>query len=184
MGSDRAAKDGARELAPQYLLALFGDESLLGETGLPDGLLEAHAVELTARRLEAGIGGDAFGDLGVGHLETQVADLLVEHDLGDQLGDHLAVDPERTRLIHRELPAELAAELLQAVIVNLAELLDRDLGMANLGDGRTPKAAEHVADAPDRETEHEKAHHGGHDDLADPVGRGFAETSKHAPTVL
>ena len=110
-----------------------------------------------------------------------VAGLLVEHDFGDELADHLAVDAERARLLHGELAAELAAELLQPIVVDLAELLDRDLGVADLGDGRTAEAAENVADAPDREAEHQKADDGGHDDLAEPVGRGFAETSKHAP---
>ena len=98
--------------------------------------------------------------------------------------DDLAVEAERARLVQGDRAAELAAELLQPVIVDLAELLDRDLGAPDLGDRRAAEAAENVADPPDREAEDKEADHGDHDDLAEPVGRGFAETSKHERTVL
>ena len=79
-----------------------------------------------------------------------VARALVERGLGDQLGEQLPVEAERARLVGRDRPAELAAELLQPVVVELAELLDRGFRC------RRPwrrvelaEAAENVADAPD-----------------------------------
>jgi len=39
--------------------------------------------------------------------------------------------------------------------------------------------AENIADPPDREADDQEADHGGHHDLAEPVGRGFSQTSKH-----
>ena len=85
--------------------------------------------------------------------EPHLLRLLVERGLGDQLAEQLAVETERARLIRRDRTAELAAELLQAVVVDLAELLDRDFGAADLGDRGAAEAAENVADAPDREAE-------------------------------
>ena len=64
------------------------------------------------------------GDLGVGDAEPQLARPLVERGLGDELAEHLPVEAERARLVGRDRPAELAAELLQPVVVELAELLD------------------------------------------------------------
>ena len=62
----------------------------------------------------------------------------------------LPVEPERPRLIRQDRTAEVAAELLQPVLIELAELLDADFGAADLGHGRLAETAENVADAPDR----------------------------------
>ena len=86
---------------------------------------------------------------------------------------------ERARLVRRDRAAELAAELLQALVVDLAELVDGDLGAADLGDGRAAEAAEDVADAPDREADGDQAEHDAHDGLAEPIAGGLAYTSKH-----
>ncbi len=68
------------------------------------------------------------------------------------------------------------------VIIKRAELLDRDLGPADLGHGRAAEAAEDVADSPDGEAQDQDADNGGHHGLANPVGRRFAQTSKHKPS--
>jgi hypothetical protein len=151
---------------------------------LPDVLLEARAVELAVRPLEAGVSGDPLGNLGVRDAEPQRPGALVEGGLGDELADDQAIEAACTRLFHADRLASLTAELLQPVIVDLAELLDADLGIPDLGEGRAAEAAENVADPPDREAEGQEADHGKHDALAEPAGRGFAQTSKHERTVL
>ena len=126
------------------------------------------------------IAGDALGDFRIGDAQPQRLRALVQDDLGDEFADDGAVIAARACLLHAEWLAEAATELLQPIIVDLAELLDGDLGAADLGEGGAAKAAKNVADSPDREADHEETDHGGHDDLAEPVGRGFAQTSKHA----
>ena len=64
---------------------------------------------------------------------------------------------------------KLAAELLQLVGIDLAELLGRNLGAADLGQRRLAESLEDVGDAPNAETDDQNAHHDGHDDLAEPV---------------
>src|SRR2546423_85157 len=83
---------------------------------------------------------------GVGEGESELTRTLVERRLGDNLSQHLLVEAERTRLIGRDRPAQSAADLPQAVVVSLPELLDRDLGPADLGDGGAAESAKNVAD--------------------------------------
>jgi len=71
-------------------------------------------------------------------------------------------------LLPRDDP-ELAAELLQAIVVDLAELLCGNLGAADLGESRLPESLEDVGDAPDAEADDQHAHHHGHYDLAEPI---------------
>jgi hypothetical protein len=73
------------------------------------------------------------------------------------------------RLILRQRAAELAADLLQPIRVDLAELVDRNLGATDLGQRRLPKSAENIGDAPDTKADDQDAHHDGHDGLAEPV---------------
>ena len=94
---------------------------------------------------------------------------LVERGLRDGLLQHLAVEAEGAGLLLRQRAAELAADLLQLVGVELAELFGRNLGAADLGQRRLPKPLEDVGDAPDGETEDQHAHHDAHDGLAEPV---------------
>ena len=68
----------------------------------------------------------------------------------------------------------MARKLLQPIIVERAELLDRDLGAPDLGHGRAAEAAENVADAPNREADDQEAHDGGHHRFAEPIGRGVS----------
>jgi hypothetical protein len=65
--------------------------------------------------------------------------------------------------------ARACSELLQLFRVDLAELLGRNLGLADLGERRLAEPLENVGDAPDCETDNQNAHHGGHDNLAEPV---------------
>jgi hypothetical protein len=58
---------------------------------------------------------------------------------------------------------------LQAFVEELAELFAGNFGAADLGNRRARRAAEHVADAPDREAHDQKGDDGKHDRLADPV---------------
>ena len=94
---------------------------------------------------------------------------LVECCLRDGLLQHLAIDAEGAGLLHRQRPAELAADLLQLVGVELAELLGRNLGAADLGQRRLSEPLEDVGDAPDAETDDQNTHHHGHDGFAEPV---------------
>ena len=71
--------------------------------------------------------------------EPQRPDALVEGEFGDHLADDLPVEPERARLLERDRPADLTADLLQPLVVDLAELLDADLGTADLGSVERPK---------------------------------------------
>ena len=47
--------------------------------------------------------------------------------------EHLPVDAERGGLLGRQRMAELLAELLQTVVIGLAELVVLDFGIADLG---------------------------------------------------
>jgi hypothetical protein len=82
---------------------------------------------------------------------------LVERGVRDQLAEHLAVEAEGARLIHRDGSPDLTAELLQPIVVNRAELLDTDLGIPHFGERGAAEAAENVTDAPDGEAEREQA---------------------------
>ena len=99
--------------------------------------------------LEIGIAEDHAHGLGVGLSEPQAPRFLVEGGFGDGLLQHLAVEPEGAGLLRRQRTAELAADLLQLVGVDLAELLGRNLGAADLGQRRLAKSLEDVGDAPD-----------------------------------
>ncbi len=137
--------------------ALLGDEAGFGIAGLADDVLETRAVELAVGALEARIAGDALGDVGVGDAEPQFGRLFVERRLRHHLAEHLPVEAERARLIGRDRTADLAADLLQTVGIELAELLDRDFGVADVGDRVLAEAAENIADAPDREADDQEA---------------------------
>ena len=76
---------------------------------------------------------DAHG-LGVGLPEPHAARFLIQGCFRNRLLQHLAVEAEQARLFHRQRTAELAAELLQPLSVDLAEGLDRNLGSADRGD--------------------------------------------------
>ena len=112
--------------------------------------------------------------IGVGHAEAELARPLVERGAGDHLAEDLLLEAERAGLIGRDRTAQLLAELLQPLVILLAELLDRNLGAADLGHGGDAEPAENVADAPDAEADDQEQHDRRHDDAAEPVGRGLS----------
>ena len=97
----------------------------------------------------------------------------------DELSGKLLFEAQRSRLIRRDRAADLTAQLLQAVVVDLAELIDGDLGRTDLGDGRAAEPAEDVADAPDREADRDQAEHQAHDSSSQPIAGSLANTAKH-----
>lgn len=165
-----AGGEAAGDLAAERDAALLGQVALLGEAELADQLLEAIGVELAVGALEVRILQDRLHGVGVGLAEPEPARVLVERCFGDRLLQHLAIDPDRARLIRRQRPAELAADLLQTVVIGLAELLGGDFGAADLGERRPAEAAEYVGNTPDSEADDQDAHHDRHDGLANPVG--------------
>jgi hypothetical protein len=70
--------------------------------------------------------------------------------------------------------------LLQAVVVELTELFNGNLGVSYGGHGVASESPEDVADAPDRETDDKEAHDNSHDGFAEPSRRSFVKTAKHA----
>ena len=87
--------------------------------------------------------------------------------------------PKGAGLIERNGAPELSAKLLQPVVIESAKLLDRDFGMADLRETGAAETPENVADAPDPEADRDQAEHDAHDEPAEPIGRGGANTSKH-----
>jgi hypothetical protein len=156
-------------LTPQRHSPLVGDITLFGEAELPDRGLEAPGIECAADTLEIGIAEDHAHGLGIGLSEPKPPRLLVERGFRDGLLQHLAVDAEGTGLIHRQGTAELTADLLQLLGVELAELIGRNLGVADPGQRRLSEPAEDVGNTPNTETDDQHAHHHGHYDLAEPV---------------
>ena len=101
--------------------------------------------------------------------EPHAPGFLIQRGFGDGLLQHLPVEPEGAGLFRGQRTAETAAELLQLVGIDLAELLGRNLGPADLGERRLAEPLEDVGDAPNCETDNQNAHHDGHDNLAEPV---------------
>ncbi|MGY4294769.1 hypothetical protein ACVWXN_002864 [Bradyrhizobium sp. i1.4.4] len=164
-----AGADRAGDLPAQRHLALLGDVALLSIAEIADHGLEAVRIEAAADALEVGVVHDDLADLLVGLAEPEPAGFFVEGGFRDRLLEHLAVEAEGTRLVRRQRPAELAADLLQAVGIGLPELVQRNLGAADLGHRGLPEALEDVGDAPNAETDDQHAHHHGHNGLAEPV---------------
>ena len=164
-----AGRDRARDLTTQPDTALLGEIALFGVAELPDRGLEARGVECTVQSLEVRIGVDHPHGFGLGLSEPHAPRFFVEGGFGDGLLQHLAIEPKGTGLLRRQRTAELAAELLEPIRVDLAELVRRNLGAADLGQRRLAKSPEDVGNAPDSETDDQDAHHDGHDNLAEPV---------------
>ena len=161
--------DGVGQLAAQRNASLVGEIACLGETEIADDGLEALRIELPVHSLEIRIRENDAHGLCVGLSQSELAHLLVERRLGDGLLQHLTVEPEGTRLFLRQRTAELPPDLLQAIAIDLAELIQRDLGAADLGERRLPEPPEDVCNAPDTETDDQRTHRHRHDGLAEPV---------------
>ncbi len=158
---------------------LLGHEARLGEAVVAQRRLEAHAVELAVQPAERRVLGDLPRHLGVAQAEPQLAGALVDHGVGDHLIEQLPVEAQRLRLVGQDRPVQLAAELLQPVLIELAERLDPDFGPADSRKRRLAEAAENVADAPDREADGDQAQDHAHDGAADPIRGGSLNTSEH-----
>ncbi len=172
-----------RDLPSECQPALLVDEALFGVAEVAQQLLEAHPVELAGGTAECWLLGEVAHDLGVGNAEPHLFCALVETRFGDHLTEDAPVEAHGLGLFRRERPAHLAADLLQAIIIGLAELLDLDFGVADLGEIGAAEAAEDVVDAPDRKTEGQYAHNHTHDGAAEPVCGGVSDTSKHCVPV-
>ncbi len=129
----------------------------LGIAGLADDRLEARTVETAVETAERRIAHDRIGHVRIGNIQTHLAGALVERSLRHQLAEHLTVEAEGARLVHADGPPGLAAQLLQPVVVDRAELLDANFGFSHLGEGGEAETAENIADAPNGETEREQA---------------------------
>ena len=57
--------------------------------------------------------------------------------------------------------------------------VEADLGPADGRDRIGAEPPENIADTPDAEADGDQAEHHAHDGAADPIGRGFVNTSKH-----
>ena len=176
--------DRQRDFPAQRHATLLGGETRLGVAGVADHVLETLTVERTGRPAERGIVHDQPGDFRIRKAQAHLARLLIDRRLGDELADDLLLEPQFMRLRRGDGMAQLATDLLEAVVVGLAELLDRNLGVADFGKARSPVAAENVADAPNAEGEDEEADDPAHDSFAERGGGGFAQTAEHGDGIV
>ena len=131
--------------------------------------METRWVERAIDALEVGVAENHAHGFFVGLSKAKPARFLVKSGFGNGLLQHLAIEPEGAGLIRSQRAAELAADLLQPVGIDLAELVGRNLGTADLGQRRLSEPPENIGDAPDTETDDQYAHHRGHNDFAEPV---------------
>src|SRR5262249_48203311 len=173
LGRYRRTDDRVGKLGAQHPAALVGDVARLGVAVLTQDQLEALPVELAVRTLKRGIEPDPPRDLGVADAKSHRTATFIKKYLGYNLPRDPAIKAERARLFERDRPAQPATQLLEPLVIDAAELLDRDFGPSDLGERRPTEAAKNVADPPDRETDHQHGDHDEHDRLAEPVGRGL-----------
>ncbi len=176
----RSVENGAGQLPPQQQAALIVDEALLG--GLV--LTQQHVEDAVRSNWPVGPrkSGLVVIRRAISASEMPSRSAFTRSSMrrfADELSHQLLVEAHGLRLIERDRAAELTAELLQPLAIELAELLDRDLGAADPRQVRTAKTAKNVADAPDREADRDQAEHDAHHDSAEPIGGGGANTSKH-----
>ena len=183
-GHRNASDQRIFKLLAQSVVTQLGDVARLGETRSPDRLLEPLLIELAIDAAKCRILHNPPPDLVVPNAEAQRARALVEGGLRHHLFQDLSIDAQSARLLGRDRATDLALELLQLVRVCLPKLFSRDLGVTHGRDGRAPAAPKNVGDAPDPEADDQEADNGRHDGFAEPIGRGFAQTSKHEATTL
>ena len=118
-------------------------------------------------------------DFGVGNAQPHPPRLLIEAGIGNQFAQHLAVETYGFRFVRRQRPLDPIAGLMHPVVEGLAEYLDRNFDVADLGQRRATEVSEDVVDPPQREHRGQQTHDHAHDDAAEPIGGGFADTSKH-----
>ena len=159
--------------------ALLGDEALLGEAHLADRLLEPDPVELAGRGLWKP--GSSVTRRAISASRRR-GRMPRARSSSAGFGDHLPqmpVEAERARLVRRDRPADLAAELLQPVVVDLAELLDAKSRCCRSWPRSSGRSRGKCRRCPRPRSLRIQAHHHAHDDAAEPIGGGFTDTSKH-----
>ena len=159
-------------------MSLLVEEAPLAVPGVAQQLLKLHPVKV-AVGLEHRVIGDAAHHVRIRQSEPHLSRLLIKAGFGDHVAQYLPIKAERIRLFRRQCAAELASDLLQPFVVQLAELLDLDFGTADLGERRTAKAAKDVVDAPDGKACGKQHHDRAHDGAAEPISGGVADSSKH-----
>ena len=165
---DRSGDAAGQRLA-HHLLPQACQVRLLAQPAGAQQLVEAAAVEL-AGRLEHRVLGDQRAQGVIRHDQPQLLRLQTDQTLPDQVLQRLLHHPELDRPLAVELGAQLALQIGHGTIERLRELVRGDLGVADGGDrGILTAAIEDVADAPDRERDHEQEQQ----DLDDP-GAGVA----------
>jgi len=167
-------------LPAQRFLPLLGDEALLGVTDIAQDHLESGPIELAVRGLQLRIRSNMVRDLGIGEPKTHLPRTLVEAGPRNHFTEHLPVHAESACTVCRQRLTELAAKLLQAILVSLPEAFDRDFGIANLGEARAAEAAKNVVDPPNGKAAGQHRHDDTHDTAAKPIFRGFSNTPEHA----
>ena len=118
----------------QRAAQLLGQETGFRIAEIAQHGVEAAPIELAGDALEIWILGDLACDLGIAQAEPKPRHPLVDDIFGDHLLQDLPVEPDRTRLIRQNRPSQVAAELLQAVLIGLPELLNADFAAPDLGD--------------------------------------------------
>src|SRR5260370_547783 len=124
-GGWEAGGEGRGDLPAPRSLSLVRDIKLPAEAELPDRGLETGRIEITVDALEIGVAENNAHGLGLGLSEPEPPRFLVKRGFGDRLLQHLAIEAEGAGLIRGQRAPELAADLLQLVGVELAELIDR-----------------------------------------------------------
>src|SRR5262249_49053292 len=130
---NRRAGDGSEQLLTQHGAPLLGDKSLLVKACVAKDIQETLVVELAARPLEARMLRDTQRDLRMGDAEAKLPHALVEQHLADDLIFDLLVDAQRASLFERDRAPDLTTKILQPLGIELAELLNGDLGPPDLG---------------------------------------------------
>ena len=119
-------------------------------------------------------------DFGIGNAEPHLLGALIEAGLGDHLAEHLPVEAERAGLFRRQRMAELAADLLQPVLIGLPELVDAGFRSSRSWQASSwPKPLKMSLMPQTAKLPASKRHDHAHDDAAEPIFGGFTDTSKH-----
>ena len=179
-----AADDHLRELLAQDGRALEGDIALLGVAVRAQQFVEPGRGELAGGVAEDLVVEDQVADGLVGDREAHALRRLVQRRLGEQAREHLPVEAERARHLRRDLPALLADQVLDLVLIGGAHLLEADLGRADLGHLVAAIAAEDVAHAPDRKGHDEEAEHDRDDELPEETLTRLADALHHHGSCL
>src|SRR6516162_3332514 len=169
LGHDWRSDDRVANLTAQHFAPLLRDESAFGKSCLPKNEFEALPVELPVGALESRVRSDSPAYLAVRCGKSELPGPLVDHKIRHDLADDPAVEACRARLVEGNVLADLPAKLLEAVPIEILELIDRNFGAADLGEGRSAEPAENIVDAPDREADNQEPHDDGQDNAPKPI---------------